>query len=98
LHESIWPPTRTSSSGNQSFSSRCPRSPSSSKFLQLASENNIHGFENGLSFTRLIFNINRVLTPLHALKTEEEINEFFGEPAKVFSKEYLTPLFKNNKD
>ena len=78
---------------------RCPRSPSSSKCSpQLLSEGAIHGFENGFSFARLIFNVNRILTPLHALKTEEEVTEFFAEPAKVFSKEYLTPLFKNSKD
>ena len=62
------------------------------------SEGAIHGFENGFSFARLIFNVNRILTPLHALKTEEEVTEFFAEPAKVFSKEYMTPLFKNAKD
>lgn len=59
----------------------------------------VHGFENGIeSMSRFIFNINRLLTPLHSLKNEQEINEFFAHPDKVFSKEYLTPFFKKAKD
>ena len=63
------------------------------------SDGSVHGFENGLnSFARFMYNMNRLLTPLHSLKSEEEVNEFFGNSTAVFSKEMMTPLFKKSKE
>jgi hypothetical protein len=59
----------------------------------------IHGFENGMdSFSRFIHNFNRLLTPLHSLKSEAEVEEFMNGGDAIFSKDYLAPLFKKAKN
>lgn len=66
--------------------------------LIYGSEGVIHGYENNFnSFASFIHNLNRLITPLHMLKTEEEILEWMEQPNKINSKEYLTPLFKKSK-
>jgi len=101
LPESIWRKIKKYSKRSPFFSNKFLKLLSSSKFsfLIFLSDGAIHGFENGLSsFPRFLFNIQRLLSPLHALKNEEEVEEFFADSGKVFSKEYMTPLFKKSKD
>jgi len=49
------------------------------------------------SFARFINNLNRLLTPLHALKTEQEIDDFFANSTEIYHKDFITPLFKKSE-